>query len=197
LQQKGPQIIVVFNIFSMKLMFGMLVLLVSSVASAQSLKDSLFRGKMKIDSAKYKIAPAPKKPTIDSTMTAAQKDSVTALIVQDSIKNYVPPPPVVVKAVFPAGEKAWKKFIDNAVNYVTIDAGERGVKKGFYDISISFAIDSNGAPIEIEIRPSPNQEYFKTAFAERIKRSPKWTPATSNGEYTKYVHTQEVQVVIK
>jgi hypothetical protein len=183
----------------MKLIFGIAFLFFSLACSAQSLKDSLFGGKMKIDSAKYKIAPAPKKLVIDSTMPQALKDSIAAVIKQikqDSIRNAPPPGPVIVKAVFPGGEKGWKSFVDKAVNYVTIAASEQNVKKGHYDITITFSIDSSGSVTDIEVRCSPQQKYFETAFIERMKRSPKWTPATQDGQFAKIPQEQEVTVVI-
>ena len=185
---------------SMKIFFGIAFLLFSFACSAQqSLRDSLFGGKLKIDSAKYKIAPAPKKLVIDSTMPQALKDSITAVlqqIKQDSIKNAPPPGPVIKAAVFPNGDKAWKKFVDNAVNYVTIAASEQNVKKGHYDITITFSIAEDGSVTDIAVRCSPQQKYFETAFIERMKRSPKWTPATQDGQFAKIPQEQEVTVVI-
>lgn len=184
----------------MKILFGILFLSLSVAASAQSKLDSLFSGKTKIDSAKYNIKPAPKKDS--ATLAKEKADSVfnasigtgtgtgTTITAASVAAGEIKP------AVFPSGDKGWKKFIDNAVNYVTIAASEQKVKKGHYDITLTYVIQPDGTIGDIEVRVSPNVKYFETAFIERLKRSPKWTPATQGGQNVKFTREQEVTVVI-
>lgn len=79
------------------------------------------------------------------------------------------------EAYFPGGIKAWKKFLDENLEY------PKGVQASVEGkVFLSFVIDSNGKPSQIEVIRGLKKEFDEEAIRV-LELSPNWVPATLNG----------------
>lgn len=98
---------------------------------------------------------------------------------------------VQVKAQFPGGADAWKKYLErNLRQEVPVD---NGAPAGLYGVTVSFLVSANGTISEVRALMGPTPDFGIAAEAIRvIEQGPKWTPAIQNGKYVAFRQTQRI-----
>jgi hypothetical protein len=119
------------------------VLFFSSSLSAQSLKDSLFGGKLKVDTGKTYVSKdtshyvAPKVYNASATVQTDSKKIEVAKLDESM--------PDSLNKNFYAKQKTWKRFIDINTGIITQEAADtKKVKKGQYAVDVAYVIGLNG-----------------------------------------------------
>ena len=129
----------------------------TSAAMSQTLKDSLFGGKIKADTGKTFISKdtskyvAPKVYTASSSATGETKKSEIAKLDESM--------PDSLNKTFYAKQKTWKRFIDVNTSIISQQASDtRKVKKGQYTIDIEYEIGLNGRVTTTGVTCNPSND---------------------------------------
>jgi len=152
------------------------VLLISVNSFSQSLRDSLFSGKLKADSAlvaKSKIAK-------DSTKKA-EIDSTTGKVVVDSAITQIVP--VKTEMKYSDNNKVWKKFVDEYTPVINSEMmTSKKIKKGGYTVTLEYEIGTDGVVTTKNIICDPKSEQLTELIRERMmSNAPKLAPQIVNG----------------
>lgn len=144
-------------------------------AMAQSLRDSLFSGKLK----------NPLKQTEISKDTAKKaimgNDTVSSVLVEKKAETVVQKQddtmPDSLNKLYYAKQKAWKRFIDQQTMIISQLADEnRKVKKGEYYIEFEYGIGINGRVKTSNITCSPKNEFLIETVTDIMSRPPVLAP---------------------
>ena len=176
----------------MKTYFILVVaVLVSSSLRSQSLKDSLFKGKLKNPLAAQAAAQK------DSLKAEAAKDSATAATTAattgtttttsgttpaDSSQATEAPVmdntmPDSLNKLYYAKQKAWKRFIDQQTMIISSQADEsRKVKTGEYYVEFDYTIGINGRVKASNITCSPKNDFIIETVTDILSRPPVLAP---------------------
>jgi len=161
----------------MNRIFLILTLIISSTCFSQkSLRDSLFSGKLKADSAlvaKSKIVrDSTKKPEIDPTTgkTIANSTASEAIPVKTEIK-------------YSDNNKIWKKFVDEYTPIINTEMlMSKKIKKGGYTVTLEYEIGTDGVVTTKNITCDPKSESLENLIQERMMpNAPKLAPQVVNG----------------
>lgn len=99
---------------------------------------------------------------------------------EDKLKIDTTKKRVEKESEFPGGEASWKKYLEKNLKYP--DRALKVNAKG--EVRVRFIVDKDGSLSDIEI--SRSVEFSIDEEAMRIiRKSPKWTPATLDGEVAK------------
>lgn len=166
----------------MNRVFFILVLFVSSNCFGQSLRDSLFSGRLKADStlvAKSKI-----------NEQKAKEDSVRKVLI-DSVKKMggdttqfmVTNPPIKPELKYADNNKTWKKFVDEYRAVITAEMQtSRKIKKGDYTVTLEYEIGTDGVVSAKNIMCDPKSEGLVELIQERMMpNAPQLAPQIVNG----------------
>lgn len=162
----------------MNRIFFLLVLFVSANCFGQkSLRDSLFSGKLKADSAlvaKSKIAK-------DTTTKKVEIDPTTGKAVPESENKQSEPEKPQLK--FSDNNKTWKKFVDEYTKVLNTEIQEsKRVKKGDYIITLEYEIGTDGLVSAKSITCDPKSEGVIILIQERMMpNAPQLAPMVVNG----------------
>ena len=177
------------------LIFSLLILIFS--LRAQSLKDSLFGGKLKVDTGKTYISKdtgkyvAPKVYNANATVKTESKKIEVAKLDESM--------PDSLNANFYAKQKTWKRFIDINTNIITQQAAEtKKVKKGQYAVDVAYVIGLNGKITVSSVSCNPANEFLTEQVTELMKRAPTLAPPVySDGKPRPLNATQTITIVKK
>jgi hypothetical protein len=169
----------------------------TSSAMAQSLKDSLFGGKLKADTGKTFISKdtgkyvAPKVYNPSANVPADSKKGAVARLDESM--------PDSLNKNFYTRQKVWKRFIDVNTLTLTQEASDtRKVKKGQYLIDIDYQIGLNGKVTTKNISCNPPNEYLTEQVTEFMKRAPFLAaPVYSDGKPRALDATQSITITKK
>lgn len=124
--------------------------------NAQSLKDSLFNGKLKMDSTKTAI-----KPDAGGSATNSER----------RVNNEVY-----------SMQKPWKKFVEQYTFLISTEVIDlKKVKYGIYNVMIEARIETDSMVIVEKITCDPESNFIVNRFLEAMKEAPKLTPGTKDG----------------
>lgn len=175
----------------MKTLFFLACFFLATNCSGQSLRDSLFGGKLKVDSALLKKSGMDKiqKATGDSTKKVSV-DS-TGKVIADSSKNQVTiEAPKTTSAQ--DNNKTWKKFVDEytaIINTQTLPS--KKVKKGIYSVLIEYEIGTDGVVTTKNITSTPSSDYLVEQIKEvMMPNAPQLAPLIRNGKAVKISRRQ-------
>ena len=179
--------------------------------SAQSLKDSLFSGKLKADSNLVKkskineqkpVADTAKKIT-PATVKKATPDSVAVVIKNDP--NKVVTDSVQVQTVtaetittetvtaenatanppqrYEDNNKVWKKFTDQHIAIINTEVlPSKKIKKGTYSVMIEYEIGTDGVVTTKNVTSTPSNDYLVEQVKERMMaNAPQLAPMIRDG----------------
>jgi hypothetical protein len=163
---------------------------------AQSLKDSLFGGKLKADTGVTLISKdtgkyvAPKNITVP--LQAGEKGN------NEMIKPDESMPDSLNKSYY-ARQKVWKKFIEINTNIISQQADDtKKVRKGTYSISIDYEIGLNGRIKTNGVTCNPKNDFLTEQFTELMKRAPVLSPPIyGDGKPRTLSATQDITVIKK
>jgi len=152
------------------------VLFISSSCFAQrSLRDSLFSGKLKADSALV----ASSKIVKDSSKKT-EPDQLSKAIADTSIKLN---DPGKTELKYSDNNKTWKKFTDEYTKIITTEmAATKKIKKGGYTVTLEYEIGTDGVVSTKNIICDPKSEGLINLINERMMaNAPQLAPQIVNG----------------
>ena len=154
----------------------LLFLLIGVNSFSQSLRDSLFSGKLKADSALV----AKSKIVKDSTKKA-EIDSTTGKVVADSAITQIVP--VKTEMKYSDNNKVWKKFVDEYTPVINSEMlTSKKIKKGGYTVTLEYEIGTDGIVTTKNIICDPKSEQLTELIRERMmSNAPKLAPQIVNG----------------
>ena len=169
----------------------------SSAVMAQTLKDSLFGGKIKADTGKTFISKDTSKYVPPKVYNAAP--SIQGETKKNEIAKLDESMPDSLNKTFYAKQKTWKRFIDVNTSIISQQAADtRKVKKGQYTIDIEYEIGLNGRVTTTGVTCNPPNEYLGEQVTEFMKRPPILSaPVYSDGKPRKLTATQTITIIKK
>ncbi len=152
------------------------VLFISSNCFAQkSLRDSLFSGKLKADSALV----ASSKIVKDSSKKA-EPEQISKTVADTSLKQSTPEK---TELKYSDNNKTWKKFTDEYTKILTTEMGSiKKIKKGGYTVTLEYEIGTDGVVSTKNIICDPKSESLIDLINERMMaNAPQLAPQIVNG----------------
>ncbi|MBK5271222.1 MAG: hypothetical protein JJE22_09430 [Bacteroidia bacterium] len=186
----------------MKIFFLYISLFFASSVIAQSLRDSLFGGKLKADTGKTVVSTdtgkyvPPKVYNIPAQIGSQKRENEAK---KDEIIKPDESMPDSLNKSFYAKQKTWKRFIEINTGIITQQANDtRKVKKGEYSIEIQYEIGLNGKIKTTGITCNPSNEYLTEQVTELMKRTPTLSPPVySDGKPGTLNATQSLIIIKK
>jgi hypothetical protein len=179
----------------------LLVILISSItANAQSLKNALYSGKLKVDTGAVirkgddltsKIDTSRKKPIEPEKikMTASDRDSsITGLTAQ--IDSAAIPGVVTKDNIAPKdNNKIWKEYIDSLTSTLKTEVlPSKKIKSATYYLLVNYEIGPDGQITINDVSCSPENSFLQQQVKERFTlTAPQMIPLLSNGKPHKAV----------
>jgi hypothetical protein len=160
----------------MNRIFLLAVLFISSSCFAQkSLRDSLFSGKLKADSALV----ASSKIVKDSSKKT-EVDQLNKTLTDTTAKLNDPGKP---ELKYSDNNKTWKKFTDEYTKIITTEmAATKKIKKGGYTVTLEYEIGTDGVVSTKNIICDPKSEALINLINERMMaNAPQLAPQIVNG----------------
>jgi hypothetical protein len=169
-----------FKKYNMRSLFVLFLLMGVAPGYAQSLKDSLFSGKLKVDSAlliKSKVNTL--KPAAD-TSQRMKTDSVR-LTASDTLAVAAAPNQSEIR--FSDNTRIWKKFIDELTTLVHAEiATSRKIKRGTYSVLVDYEIGTDGMVSLKTVSATPASEYLVALVKEKMTANvPRLAPLVRDG----------------
>ena len=152
------------------------VLFISSSCFAQkSLRDSLFSGKLKADSA---LVASSKIVKDSSKKTEPEQSSKTIADTSVKLNN-----PGKTELKYSDNNKTWKKFTDEYTKIITTEmAATKKIKKGGYTVTLEYEIGTDGVVSTKNIICDPKSEALINLINERMMaNAPQLAPQIVNG----------------
>lgn len=160
----------------MNRIFLLAVLFISSSCFAQkSLRDSLFSGKLKADSALV----ASSKVVKDSSKKT-EPDQLSKTMADTSVKLSTPEK---TELKYSDNNKTWKKFTDEYTKIINTEmSNTKKIKKGGYTVTLEYEIGVDGVVSTKNIICDPKSETLINLINERMMaNAPQLAPQIVNG----------------
>lgn len=187
--------------FKMKFSFLFILLVCASSLVGQSLRDSLYGGKLKADTGKTFVSKDTSKYIIkkNETVSAQSGEKKKIGTVEEETSRPDDSMPDSLNKLYYSKQKLWKRFIENNTNILSQQANDsRKVKKGEYNIEIQYEIGLNGRVSTTGITCNPPNEFLNEQVAEFMKRAPVLSPPVySDGKPRKLNAVQPITIVKK
>jgi len=164
----------------MKIFFLFFLLLVFENCFSQSLRDSLYGGKLKIDSAILKKANIASQKSEKDSLKKAESDSVVKSEADTLAKKDAQVKPTLE---FKDNPKTWKKFIDQFTATLNTEVlSSKKIKRGSYTVLVDYEIGVDGTISTKNISCSPSNDYLAEQVNERFASSaPQLAPLIRDG----------------
>jgi hypothetical protein len=153
------------------------ILISSTSFSQKSLRDSLFSGKLKPDSALVAKSKGVKDSTTNSETGTTSISSTNA---NDTAKLADPSKPVLK---FSDNMRTWKKFTDEYVKTINAELSDsKKVKKGSYTVTLDYEIGTDGVVGMKSLLCDPKSETLIELINEKMMtNAPQLAPQIVNG----------------
>jgi hypothetical protein len=145
---------------------------------SQSLRDSLFSGKLKADSALVaKSKAAEKKDSLKNEIPDAAKKTIAD---SASIKTVPPLKPAITYA---DNNRIWKKFVDEQTKLINAEVlPNKKIKKGDYTVTLEYEIGTDGTVTTKNIICDPKNEILVDYIRDQMMANPpQLAPQIVNG----------------
>jgi predicted secreted protein len=152
------------------------VLFISSSCFAQkSLRDSLFSGKLKADSALVASS-----KIVKDTSKKIESDQLSKTVADTSVKQGNTEK---TELKYSDNNKTWRKFTDEYTRIITTEmAATKKVKKGGYTVTLEYEIGTDGVVSTKNIICDPKSEALIDLINERMMaNAPQLAPQIVNG----------------
>lgn len=177
--------------------FLFVFLFFTSSVIAQSLRDSLFGGKLKADTSKTYVSKdtgkyvAPKVYNPSATLQGETK--------KGEVARLDPSIPDSLNKNFYSKQKTWKRFIDVNTTIISQQAADtKKVRKGEYAIDVEYTIGLNGKITTTNITCNPPNEFLLQQVTDLMKRAPTLAPPVyADGNPKPLNATQTITIVKK
>ncbi len=179
---------------SMKTYFLIIFLFLTYSATAQSLRDSLYSGKLKADTGKTVVSKDTGKyvPSKVYTIPAQSEIKKGEIIKPDESM------PDSLNKNFYAKQKTWKRFIDINTGIISQQAADtRKVKKGEYSVEIEYEIGLNGRVTTTGISCNPPNEFLTEQVTELMKRPPILAPPVYSDGKSRTLNAKQLITIVK
>lgn len=159
-----------------------LVLFISSNGFSQSLRDSLFSGKLKADSSVVAKSKINEQKVKEDSVRRVQIDSLKKIgadTTQLTLTNTPPKP----ELKYADNNKTWKKFVDEykAVIIAEMQTSKK-IKKGDYTVTLEYEIGTDGVVSTKNIICDPKSEALVELIQDRMMtNAPQLAPQIVNG----------------
>lgn len=168
---------------------------------AQSLKDSLFGGKLKADTGKTFVSKDTSKYVVlkNENVSSAPGEKKKGDITKVEINKPDESMPDSLNKLYYSKQRLWKRFIETNTQIISQQADDsRKVKKGEYSIEIEYEIGLNGRITTSGITCSPHNEFLREQVTELMKRPPVLSPPIySDGKPRKLSAKQPLTITKK
>ena len=162
----------------MKIFFLFGFLFFTSSVIAQSLKDSLFGGKLKADTGKTLVSKDTSKYVERKNENISSQPAENKMVESSMPDNSIPDS---LNKLYYAKQKVWKRFIEINTTIISQQADDsRKVKKGKYLMEVEYEIGLNGRITTSGITCSPQNEFLIQQVTELMKRTPVLSPPVYN-----------------
>ncbi|HET9746546.1 MAG TPA: hypothetical protein VFP97_12585 [Chitinophagaceae bacterium] len=167
----------------MNKVFLILVLLISSNSFSQSLRDSLFSGKLKADSAVVAKSKVNEQKIREDSVRRVQIDSLKKIgadTTQVTVNLTLPAKPELKYA---DNNKTWKKFVDEYKATITAEMQtSKKIRKGDYTVTLEYEIGTDGVVSAKNIICDPKSEALVDLIRDRMMpNAPQLAPQIVNG----------------
>lgn len=159
-----------------------LVLFISSTSFSQSLRDSLFSGKLKADSSVVAKSKVNEQKIKEDSIRRVQIDSLKK-IGADTTLLTVTTTPAKPELKYADNNKTWKKFVDEykAVIIAEMQTSKK-IKKGDYTVTLEYEIGTDGVVSTKNIICDPKSEALVELIQDRMMtNAPQLAPQIVNG----------------
>ena len=169
----------------MNRLFLLAVLFIGTNCFAQkSLRDSLFSGKLKADSALVAKSKVNEEKVKEDSIKKVQIDSLKKIGADTTqITGVTTITPVKPELKYADNNKTWKKFTDEYTKIVTAEmANQKKIKKGGYTVTLEYEIGVDGVVSTKNIICDPRSEALIDLINERMMaNAPQLAPQVVNG----------------
>lgn len=186
--------------FNTMKILSLIILLACSMSlhAQKTLRDSLYGGKLKADTGARYVSNDTSKYVAPLTL---KNDAVSPAVPGEKRNNDVPKldeatmPDSLNKSYY-ARQKVWKRFIETNTQVISQQANDtKKVKKGEYQVEISYEIGVNGRVTNSAVTCNPPNEYLTEQYTELMKRAPVLAaPVYSDGKPRALPATQTVTI---
>ena len=167
----------------MNRIFLILVLFISSNCFSQSLRDSLFSGKLKADSALVAKSKVNEQKAKEDSVRKVQIDSLKKIGADTTHLTVNPVVPAKAELKYSDNNKTWKKFVDEYKAVISAEMQiSKKIKKGDYTVTLEYEIGTDGVVSTKNIICDPKSEALVDLIRERMMPSaPQLAPQIVNG----------------
>jgi len=166
----------------MNRIFLILVLFISSTGFSQSLRDSLFSGKLKADSALVAKSKVNEQKAKENSVRRVQVDSLKK-IGADTTHLTTTVPAAKPELRYADNNKTWKKFVDEYKAVISAEMQtSRKIRKGDYTVTLEYEIGTDGVVSTKNIICDPKSETLVELIRDRMMpNAPQLAPQIVNG----------------
>ena len=165
---------------TMRILLLLFTFFIFSGCFAQSLRDSLFGGKLKVDSALLIQSKVNMKKAEVDSIQKKQTDSLKKTG-DDSLQKLITPEKPVLN--YSDNAKIWKKFIDQYTATINTELlTSKKIKKGYYSVMIQYEIGIDGIVTTKTITCTPSNETIVELITEQMMpNAPQLAPLVRDG----------------
>ena len=167
----------------MNRLFLILVLFISANCFSQSLRDSLFSGKLKADSALVAKSKVNEQKAKEDSVRRVQIDSLKKIGADTTQLTVAKTTTAPVELKYSDNNKTWKKFVDEYTPIINTEMlTSKKVKKGGYTVTLEYEIGTDGIVTTKNIICDPKSEQLEELIRERMmSNAPRLAPQVVNG----------------
>ncbi len=187
----------------MKLSFLFPLLFLASAVFSQSLRDSLYGGKLKADTGRTVVSKDTSKYVVRTNAAIRTNETISSQPGEKKKAEEVYKPdasmPDSLNKLFYAKQKLFKRFIETNTQIVSQQADDtRKVKKGEYLVEIEYEIGLNGKVATTGITCTPHNDFLIEQVTAFMSHPPILSPPVySDGKPKKLVAKQPITIVKK
>jgi hypothetical protein len=186
----------------MKISFLVIGLFLVSAGFSQSLRDSLYGGKLKADTGKTVVSTDTSKYVVRTNEVVRTNATISSQPGEKKNTEVIKPDesmPDSLNKLFYSKQKLFKRFIEMNTQIVSQAADDtRKVKKGEYSIEIEYEIGLNGKVATTGITCNPNNAFLIEQVTAFMSRPPVLSPPIySDGKPKKLLAKQPITIVKK
>ena len=167
----------------MNRIFFLLLLFISSNCFSQSLRDSLFSGKLKADSATVAKSRVNEQKQREDSVRRVQIDSLKKIGADTTQLTATTSATPKVELKYADNNKTWKKFVDEYRAIITSEMQiSKKIKKGDYTVTLEYEIGTDGVVSTKNIICDPKSDGLVDLIKERMMtNAPQLAPQIVNG----------------
>lgn len=169
----------------MRVCFFLACILFCTNGFAQSLKDSLFGGKLKPDSALIKKSGLDKAQKTPLDSSAKSINTATPKTGADSMQKQVTAP--IPALTYQDNNKIWKKFVDQYTKVINEESlPSKKIRRGTYSVLVEYEIGADGVVTTTNITSTPSSDYLVQQVSEKMMaNAPQLAPLIRDGKAVK------------